>query len=414
VAARDQPALDTAFEAFWSARSVPDAMKAAADLAARVPFDASYERLKQGRTYSAAVPRGIVRGSHRLHGSEFFYAFDVPESYDPAKRYQVRFQLHGGVGRESNRPRGDGSIGPLAGVEQIYVTPYAWNQAPWWSDEQIENLRLLLDVVKRTYNVDENRVAVAGVSDGGTGAFYLAMRDPTPYASFLPLNGNVMVLRSIEPPPDLFLNNLRNRPFFAVNGALDPLYPTSRVGPVIEHLKQNGVSLEYHPQANGVHNTAWWPDVKDTFEAFVRDHPRRPFPDVLSWEWDGQAIANRIDWLIVEKLRRPNPQDAPEDDRINLATPVGPRLFEHDHRSGRVDLIREGNVVRAKTRGVAEFTLLLSPEAFDFGRPVRVEVNGRVAHDGPVERNAATLLKWAARDNDRTALYGAELRIQVN
>jgi cephalosporin-C deacetylase-like acetyl esterase len=38
--------------------------------------------------------------------------------------------------------------------------------------------------IKRTYNVDENRVVVAGVSDGGTGAYYVAMRDTTPYASF--------------------------------------------------------------------------------------------------------------------------------------------------------------------------------------------------------------------------------------
>jgi hypothetical protein len=117
---------------------------------------------------------------------------------------------------------------------------------------------------------------------------------------------------------------------------------------------------------------------------------------------------------VIDKLRAPVSQDAPDDDRINLATSAGPMLFEHDHRSGRVDLVRDGNVVRAKSRGVAEFTLLLSPDAFDFTRPVRIEVNGRVVHDRAVEKSVPTLLKWAAQDNDRTMLFAAELHVKVN
>ena len=61
---------------------------------------------------------------------------------------------------------------------------------------QVVNLRAILDRVKRTYNVDENRVVLSGVSDGGTGAYYVAMRETTPFASFLPLNGYLMVLRN--------------------------------------------------------------------------------------------------------------------------------------------------------------------------------------------------------------------------
>ena len=77
------------------------------------------------------------------------------------------------------------------------------------------------------YNVDENRVVVSGVSDGGTGAYYVAMRETTPFASFLPLNGYWMVLASGDIDDGmLFANNLRNKPLFAVNGGRDPLYPT--------------------------------------------------------------------------------------------------------------------------------------------------------------------------------------------
>ena len=66
----------------------------------------------------------------------------------------------------------------------------------------------------------------------------------------------------------------------------------------------------------------------------------------------------------------------------------------------------------AFTRGVKEFTLLLSPDQFDFDQNVVVQVNGRVAFDGRVEKSVETLKKWAARDNDRTMLFGAEIKIR--
>jgi hypothetical protein len=237
------------------------------------------------------------------------------------------------------------------------------------------------------------------------------MRDATHYSSFLPLNGFIMVLASVV-DGDLFPNNLRNKPFFVVNGGKDQLYPTRIVEPYVDHLRASGIDLKYLPQPNGVHNTAWWPEVKDSFEEFVRNHPRNPLPDTLTWESTGSAIDNRIDWLVVDKLAPRERPALPLAD-VNLFGQAGNRLFDNLDPSGRVDIVRSGNTVKATTRGVAEMTLLLSPDAFDFGKPVRVEANGRVAFEGPVSRSLETLIKWAARDNDRTMLFGAELHVKV-
>jgi len=62
---------------------------------------------------------------------------------------------------------------------------------------------------------------------------------------------------------------------------------------------------------------------------------------------------------------------------------------------------------------VAEFTLLISPDAFDLSQPIKVSANGRTVFEGRVEPSTATLLKWAARDNDRTMLYAAEINIKL-
>jgi len=96
-----------------------------------------------------------------------------------------------------------------------------------------------------------------------------------------------------------------------------------------------------------------------------------------------------------------------------VETPPKP-LFARSGPSGRVDLARTGNLVTATTRGVAAFTLLLSPDQFDFGKPLKVVVNGRTAFDGKIEKNVRTLLKYAASDNDRTMLFGAELRLKLD
>jgi hypothetical protein len=408
------PDVDALFKAFWAARNPQEATKLIPEIVkSGVSVPDAVKRLKAGRPYSAAVAKGVVRSSYTAHGKEFFYSVDVPASYDPERRYQVRFQLHGGVSRESNRPRGDGSIGPLAGAEQIYILPTSWVDAMWWNPSQIENLRTILDVVKRTYNVDENLVAVSGVSDGGTGAYYIAMKDTTPYASFLPLNGSIMVLRSEDLAiGDLFPTNLRNKPFFVVNGGRDPLYPASYVGPAVLHLKEKGVEVLYKPQPNGVHNTAWWPEVKDSFETFVRNHPRVPLPDRLTWETNGSPIDNRAHWLVIDNLA-PTGRNAPGLDDVNLLGDAGPMMFDNTHPSGRVDLVRAGNIVTATTKGVAELTLLVSADAFDLGQPIKVVANGRTVFDGRVESSLSTLLKWAARDNDRTMLFVAELHIKL-
>lgn len=499
VLAAASPASDAALAQVVSATSQADAAKAAdAALKAGATFEEAWARLKAGRTYSADVPKGVSRGSHTVDGLAFQYQLDVPPTYDPVKKYQLRIQLHGGVGRPDPAPRGNG-IGALAGAEQIYLLPTAWNEAEWWTNPQLHNMRALIDRVKRTYNIDENRVVLSGVSDGGTASYYFSMRDTTPFAAILPLNGAIPVLRNtlMRIDGELFLNNTVNKPFFIVNGGKDPLYPTSLVEPFINQMKDAGVEMTYLPQPEAVHNTAWWPEVKDTYEAFVTAHPRRPFPDRLTWESDLREDTNRAHWLVIDQLAPAQKEVLPLPDaneKLGPAEPdFGARLsgsrivnvvagsnadsfglqagdvvtkidqrsvppnmeftdlfviyepgtpmtltatrgtqtvalkgtykptllprrsvvFTHSRPSGRVDLVRSGNTVTATTRRVAAFTLLLSPDQFDFSKPVTVVADGRTVFEGMVKPNVSTLLKWAAKDNDRTMLFGAELPITL-
>ena len=89
------------------------------------------------------------------------------------------------------------------------------------------------------------------------------------------------------------------------------------------------------------------------------------------------------------------------------------QAFPRPEPSGRVQMLRDDNHIGVVTRGVRRYTLLISPEQFDFTRPIRVTTNGVDTFEGMVEPSPETLLRWAALDRDRTMLFGAELDIEV-
>jgi len=50
---------------------------------------------------------------------------------------------------------------------------------------------------------------------------------------------------------------------------------------------------------------------------------------------------------------------------------------------------------------------------FDFSKPVSVIADGKTVFSGRVTKQLATLMKWAAHDNDRTMLFGAEVVVKL-
>ena len=499
--------IDRAFRSFWSASNPTSAAERIDPiLKTGVSFDEALSRVRHGRDYDANVPRGLQFGRHRtFDGMDHEYAFVIPKGYDPSRPYQVRVQLHGGIARARppavNRIRVDALP---SGVEEITVYPGGWVRSLWWSATQVDNVARIIDRLKRTYNIDENRVYLTGISDGGTGVYYMAFKDVTPWASFVPLIGNMVVLGtpSVRAEGELYPGNAVNKPFYVVNTGRDPVYPGHVMALYVDHLRKLGAPLVYRVYPDLGHSTEWWPDERPELESFVHDHPREPLPDTISWQTERVDRFNRAHWLIIDRLGAVDGERRLPDTnllrggreldfgvRINSSADRGRRageviagsnafriglrardrfidvngrsvesaadiaremaqwtagdrvrfvverngdrlvlegaydpaevdvpptpIFPRRKPSGRVDLSRRGNVVEASTEGVRAFTLLLSPSLFDFRRPITVVANGRTVFEGIVEPSVATLLKWAARDNDRTMVFGVELNIDL-
>jgi poly(3-hydroxybutyrate) depolymerase len=411
--------LDPAMRTFWDAGDPGDADKAARQLiASGAGVEEIRARLKAGRPY-AKQRTGRIDMPSKDNGLTLDNVVEVPAEYDPARAWPLRVSLHGGVGREAPGPN-DPPARPLANRVQsageIVLHPRAWAPSQWWNLSQVENITRLIARVKRDYNVDESRIYITGISDGGTGVYFFAMRQATPWSACMPLNGHPLVIANPDTGADgqLYVGNLVNCPLHIVNGGKDPLYPAASVEPLVAMFKRAGVPLEFTVYPDAGHDVSWWPQERAGYEAWLAAHPRQAHPARVSWETERTDRYNRFRWLIIDRLGKRPSDVALKDVNTYQPIPVMERtLFDHEKPSGRVDAARAGNSFDVKTRGVQAFTLLLSPDVIDFRTPVRVTVNGKVAHDAVVKQDAATMLAWAARDQDRTMLYGAELRLLV-
>ena len=100
---------------------------------------------------------------------------------------------------------------------------------------------------------------------------------------------------------------------------------------------------------------------------------------------------------------------APEWNRLQ-----GTDVFRLPTRWGEVSASLDDNEVELSAQGVVGVTLLLSPAIFDFGRPLRIVVNGREIFHSDVRLSTRVLLERWMADQDRTMLYGAEIEIALS
>ncbi|MDP6653562.1 MAG: dienelactone hydrolase family protein, partial [Gammaproteobacteria bacterium] len=271
---------------FWSPASEEERlvtesqlMESSGDVAAL------YQWLKTGPNFSAGVPKGQQESVRVAEdGTRFPFVYLIPQSYDPEQSYPVEFILHGGVSRPEWEPGGGWwrrGYESLMQEDRIVVVPASWNDAFWWHENQAENLPAILRTLKQSYNIDENRVTLTGISDGGTGAYFFAFKQPTEWAAFFPYIGHPGVLRNGRSGGGyrLYFENLMAKPLYIVNGEVDRLYPAASLEPFIQVLREAEIQHIFKIIEDGGHNTRWLPDETPLIEQFKEANPRDPFPD---------------------------------------------------------------------------------------------------------------------------------------
>jgi predicted peptidase len=220
--------------------------------------------------------------------------------------------------------------------KSILIFPAAWYLGPWWSESQFNNLNQLVWWVKERYNVDENRIRLSGISDGGIGSYYFANCDQTLWSSITPFIGSARALKNLG-DRQVYFNNFRNSSLLIVNTVKDHIFKLSLEKPYIQSLQKANEHVSFIQVDSSGHSLAWFPILKDSIDRFVAANVRNSYPDQLIWQTDNVEKYNRFRYLIIEKLGKTKTGGNLSDVNVVTSGGIEEQAFNRDKTSGIVE-----------------------------------------------------------------------------
>ena len=246
-----------------------------------------------------------VRRTTSVDGVERPWILYIPPQYSSARRSPLMVVLHGGVSRENvtEDPEAyarEHFFTPLAAEKGwLLLFPFGQTGATWWDEVGMSGIRNLLRRIKRELNVDDDRVWMAGFSDGASAAFLHAMADPTDYGAFVALNGH-MGVGSLDGDLETYAPNMANTPVYAVTTGGDQLYATSTMRSTLEMAVSAGGDVLYRTQEGG-HDFSYGEEELPLIARFLDRHPRDPFPVRILWETADRRFG-ACRWFAIDRV----------------------------------------------------------------------------------------------------------------
>jgi Phospholipase/Carboxylesterase len=279
------------------------------------------------------------------------YFLRIPVMYHGDRPFPLLVYLSGGAGLALDGVNTANDA--IAGTDYLVLYPQAGGY--WWKPEMAQRVNSALRDTLNEFNVDRDRVYIAGFSNGGTGALYMAELWPDRFAAAVSLMGAGQCNEDVQKA----LPNLANLPMLFVHGEKDARIPASC--------------------------------SKDTYDSLSGLHPRvapqlRLLPDreheLTLQSDDGLTLA-----FLKDKIREPFPKRI----SLRLADLSFPRQYwveVLEKKSGTVEVtaeIKPDNRFEIHSREVKKLRLHLRPEMFSQPGPVRIVWNGKKLYEGPVQ-----------------------------
>jgi poly(3-hydroxybutyrate) depolymerase len=207
-------------------------------------------------------------------GKEMEYALFVPSTYDKAKKAPLMVALHGLSSNPQQILRYRGLTDLAEKHDYIVVAPMGYNARGWYGARVLgkpdpENLSELsekdvlnvLDLVRKEYNVDPDRIYLMGHSMGGGGTWHLGIKYPDLWAGLAPIAPAVF-----RPATDV--EKIKHIPVILVQGDKDNLVPVAGARRWAEQMKKLGMTYEYIEVAGGDHGSVASQNLPKIFEFF--------------------------------------------------------------------------------------------------------------------------------------------------
>ncbi|MGS4347090.1 hypothetical protein ACKUSY_16175 [Myroides odoratus] len=394
-----------------------------------------YEEIKNYNPYVAKKQRDYSIGFQLNDSTKTSYFIHLPQNYDPTKRYALLFFLHGAVRyspflefqtAELNLGSWNRYYTKYADRDDIIlVFPRANTQYNWMtSDAGFFMVPTILKEIKKTINVDDTKVFLAGHSNGATGVFSYAMKQPSPYAGFYGFNTKPKVMTG-----GTFIENSKSRSFISFSTDQDYYYPPQANTDFTALMNQIQADYKEYRYLGFPH---WFPSFDESEPAYqilfddVKQRKRNTFAPTLSWEFDDEAYGS-IDWLQNMKLdtlqakaswHQPlnfkifNWLEYNDEDEL-IAVTIDEDAFDFPRASGKVKATYKDNVFRLSTSCIKAVSIYISPDMVNIQKPIQVYINDKLYYNKKVEYDTAFMLRNFEQNHDRNGVWINTIELEV-
>jgi pimeloyl-ACP methyl ester carboxylesterase len=207
--------------------------------------------------------------------TNYHYISYTPKEYkkDSLKKWPLIIYLHGGTRRGTDLKKLYASGIPdqiWRGREFpfIIVAPQCPLGSRWSTDDWFENF---YNEITTKYNVDTDKVYLTGVSLGGAGTWYLAIKYPDKFAAIAPMSGFTSHIEYLNKNID----KLVDMPIWAFHGKIDKVVQFEETERVALRLEGKNKNLKFTAEPDVGHWMEWlvYPE-EELYDWFLK-HDRR-------------------------------------------------------------------------------------------------------------------------------------------
>jgi len=272
-------------------------------------WDEVYNFLKNIK-FSVVASKGefLIRQNKCLDGVERTYLLYVPLKHDHRKPTPLLVYLHGGVNWKREKEefiehfKTKGDLNKLAEERGwLILIPFGDRDAAWFDKIGMQNVLTQIRKIKSEFNIDDDRVWMMGISDGGSGSYAFAMLYPTDFTAFAPLIGH-MGVANLDNKMPTFAVNLSAAPHYVVNTGKDNLYPAKEMKKTVDASNDAGAQITFKEYKDLGHSTENFIDeeLKNIGDFFV-NHPRIPLKSSIRWE-ASEVEYSRYLWFRIDSV----------------------------------------------------------------------------------------------------------------
>lgn len=243
-----------------------------------VPPTPSSVPLQTGVHLQSTFPIPEAMGGTLLGRSQMDYLLYLPDEYasDSDRVWPLILFLHGSGSEtyDSSFVLSYGLPEVLLSGDQpdpfpfIVVSPQIIPGTTWWNEEVLTVLGALVDEVVATYQVDDDRVYLTGLSMGGYGSWHLADEYPDRFAAMISISGSGFRTRTL--PEANAQCRLGDVPIWGIHGELDQISAPSAARLFLGNLEA---------ECGGKVKKTFYPDTGH-FETYARAYRD---PQLYTW-----------------------------------------------------------------------------------------------------------------------------------